>query len=105
MPDSVNRLRPGDIDVIAAMGDSITTGAGLLATNTMQLSIENRGMMATIGGEETWRKVLTLPNIFKVRSSIIDHKFLNELKFSFIKKIFTLIDIMQNFEKKNHNNL
>ncbi|PBC31991.1 Phospholipase B1, membrane-associated [Apis cerana cerana] len=65
VPDSVNRLRPGDIDVIAAMGDSITTGAGLLATNTMQLSIENRGMMATIGGEETWRKVLTLPNIFK----------------------------------------
>ncbi|XP_043795819.1 phospholipase B1, membrane-associated-like [Apis laboriosa] len=65
VPDSVNRLRPGDIDVIAAMGDSITTGAGLLATNTIQLTIENRGMMATIGGEETWRKVLTLPNIFK----------------------------------------
>ncbi|XP_003693107.1 phospholipase B1, membrane-associated-like [Apis florea] len=65
VPDSVNRLRPGDIDVIAAMGDSLTTGAGLLATNMMQLGIENRGMVATIGGEETWRKVLTLPNIFK----------------------------------------
>lgn len=95
------------------MGDSITTGAGLLATNTMQLSIENRGMMATIGGEETWRKVLTLPNIFKVRSSmIVNLTIVNliELFFFFFHKKKSSLEsykiCMQNFfyvQEFNHN--
>ena len=66
VPESVHRLRPGDIDVIAAMGDSLTAGAGLYATNLLEVFIENRGASAFIGGQGTWRTHLTLPNILKV---------------------------------------
>lgn len=59
-------MRPGDIDVIAAMGDSLTAGVGIFATNLIELYIENRGVSFSIGGEGTWRTYLTLPNIFKV---------------------------------------
>ncbi|XP_016914441.2 phospholipase B1, membrane-associated [Apis cerana] len=65
IPDSVHRLRPGDIDVIAALGDSLTSGMGIFATNLLDLYIENRGVMAIIGGEKNWRKYLTIPNILK----------------------------------------
>ncbi|XP_031773302.1 phospholipase B1, membrane-associated-like [Apis florea] len=65
VPDSVHRLRPGDIDVIAAMGDSLTAGVGIFATNLIELLIESRGASFSIGGEETWRTYVTLPNIFK----------------------------------------
>ncbi|XP_076397697.1 phospholipase B1, membrane-associated-like isoform X2 [Megachile rotundata] len=65
VPDSVHRLRPGDIDVIAAIGDSLTAGAGILATNLLQVAIENRGVAAAIGGQGNWRTYLTLPNILK----------------------------------------
>ncbi|XP_043260836.1 phospholipase B1, membrane-associated-like [Colletes gigas] len=65
VPDSVHRLRPGDIDVIAAMGDSLTAGNGIFSTNLLQVVIENRGVTASIGGEGNWRTYLTLPNILK----------------------------------------
>ncbi|EZA61437.1 hypothetical protein DMN91_004251 [Ooceraea biroi] len=65
VPDSVHKLRPGDIDVIGAMGDSITAGAGAFATNVFQIIIENRGISATGGGQGTWRQYLTVPNILK----------------------------------------
>lgn len=64
-PRSVHRLRPGDIDVIGAIGDSLTAGNGALATNLNQLLIENKGVSWSIGGQATWRKFLTLPNILK----------------------------------------
>jgi len=62
----VHKLRPGDIDVIAAMGDSLTAGAGVFAGNVLQIIIENRGVTAAGGGQGTWRQYLTLPNIIKV---------------------------------------
>ncbi|KAK1121522.1 hypothetical protein K0M31_010321 [Melipona bicolor] len=65
IPESVHRLRPGDIDVIAAMGDSLTAGSGLYATNFLEVIVENRGATAFIGGQGTWRTHLTLPNILK----------------------------------------
>ncbi|XP_026669920.1 phospholipase B1, membrane-associated-like isoform X2 [Ceratina calcarata] len=65
VPDSIHRLRPGDIDVVAAMGDSLTAGSGAFAINFFQTLIENRGVAGNIGGEATWRKYLTLPNILK----------------------------------------
>ncbi|KYN50699.1 Phospholipase B1, membrane-associated [Trachymyrmex septentrionalis] len=66
VPESVHKLRPGDIDVIAAMGDSLTAGAGIFADNVLQVAIENRGVTAAGGGQGTWREYLTLPNIIKV---------------------------------------
>uniref|UniRef100_A0A1I8ITW1 Phospholipase B1, membrane-associated n=1 Tax=Macrostomum lignano TaxID=282301 RepID=A0A1I8ITW1_9PLAT len=42
-PTSVHRLRPADIDVVAAMGDSLTAGSGARATGIVGLLIEYRG--------------------------------------------------------------
>ncbi|XP_046981199.1 phospholipase B1, membrane-associated-like [Schistocerca americana] len=64
-PDSVHRLRPGDIDVIAALGDSLTAGNGNAASNLLHVAVENKGLSWTIGGEGSWRRFLTLPNILK----------------------------------------
>lgn len=66
VPVSVHQLRPGDIDVIGAIGDSLTAGNGALATNVLQVLIENKGVSWSIGGQGTWHRFLTLPNILKV---------------------------------------
>uniref|UniRef100_A0A0C9RCF2 PLB1_2 protein n=1 Tax=Fopius arisanus TaxID=64838 RepID=A0A0C9RCF2_9HYME len=65
VPTSVNKLRPGDIDVIGAMGDSLTAGFGIYATKFLDMFIENRGSSAFGGGQGTWRDTLTLANILK----------------------------------------
>lgn len=59
-------LRPGDIDVIAAMGDSLTAGFGILSSDILSVITEYRGMTFTGGGQQNWREYLTLPNILKV---------------------------------------
>jgi len=64
-PKSVHKLQPGDIDVVAAIGDSITAGTGALGRNIFQLRNEYRGVSFSIGGKETWQKYTTLPNIMK----------------------------------------
>ena len=65
VPTSVDRLRPGDIDIIGAIGDSLTAGNGAMATNILEVLIENKGLSWSIGGQGTWRQFLTLPNILK----------------------------------------
>ncbi|XP_077293718.1 phospholipase B1, membrane-associated-like [Arctopsyche grandis] len=64
-PTSVHALRPGDIDVVGAMGDSLTAANGAGASNVFQVFIENRGVSWSIGGQNTWREYCTLPNILK----------------------------------------
>lgn len=61
----MHRLRPGDIDIIAAMGDSLTAGNGIFASNILHTVQENRGAVWSIGGQGTWQQYLTLPNILK----------------------------------------
>uniref|UniRef100_A0A1A9WTA1 Phospholipase B1, membrane-associated n=1 Tax=Glossina brevipalpis TaxID=37001 RepID=A0A1A9WTA1_9MUSC len=65
VPNSVHRLRPGDIDIVGALGDSLTAGYGIFATNLLQVLIENRGVSWSIGGQGHWQQYLTLPNILK----------------------------------------
>ena len=48
-PKSVHELRPGDIDVIGSLGDSLTAGNGVFATNIFEVATENRGATAYIG--------------------------------------------------------
>lgn len=48
-PTSVHRLRPGDVDIVAAMGDSLTAGNGAVASNIFDVFTENRGMSWSIG--------------------------------------------------------
>ncbi|XP_078046345.1 phospholipase B1, membrane-associated-like [Augochlora pura] len=66
IPTSVHRLRPGDIDIIGGIGDSITAGNGIFSKNILEVAVENRGASATSGGQGTWRSYVTLPNILKV---------------------------------------
>ncbi|XP_037033341.1 phospholipase B1, membrane-associated-like [Bradysia coprophila] len=65
VPTSVHRLKPGDIDVIAAIGDSLTAASGATSTRFQDLFMENRGLSWSIGGQWNWRNVTTLPNILK----------------------------------------
>lgn len=65
-PRDISKLRPGDIDIIAAMGDSVTAGNSLISENFFDVFTEFRGFSFTGGGSETWRTALTLPNILKL---------------------------------------
>lgn len=42
-PKNVHTLRPADIDVVGAVGDSYTVGYGLVAVNVMDVLAETRG--------------------------------------------------------------
>ncbi|XP_073942584.1 phospholipase B1, membrane-associated-like [Choristoneura fumiferana] len=64
-PTSVHRLRPGDIDVVAAIGDSLAAGSGALEEFALGAFVEYRGVSWCAGGESNWREFLTLPNILK----------------------------------------
>ncbi|XP_058460261.1 phospholipase B1, membrane-associated [Malaya genurostris] len=65
VPESVDMLRPGDIDIVGAIGDSLTAGNGAMATNILEILVENKGLSWSIGGQGTWRQFLTVPNILK----------------------------------------
>ncbi|KAJ0179043.1 hypothetical protein K1T71_005818 [Dendrolimus kikuchii] len=64
-PTSVHRLRPGDIDVVAAIGDSLVAGSGALEEFALGAFMEYRGVSWCAGGDATWREFLTVPNILK----------------------------------------
>ncbi|KAG5875475.1 hypothetical protein JTB14_002985 [Gonioctena quinquepunctata] len=65
IPKTVHEVRPADIDIVGAMGDSITAGIGISASNILIGSIDDRGKSFAVGGQGTWRTYLTLPNILK----------------------------------------
>ncbi|KAM7352735.1 phospholipase B1, membrane-associated-like [Cochliomyia hominivorax] len=65
-PKTVHELRPGDIDVVAAIGDSLSAGNGIISQQIAHIATEFRGLAFSGGGLEDWRTVLTLPNILKV---------------------------------------
>lgn len=54
-----------DIDVIAAVGDSLTSATAANSVGLWEVLVENRGVSWCIGGQGTWRTHLTLPNILK----------------------------------------
>ncbi|KAF6210451.1 hypothetical protein GE061_013557 [Apolygus lucorum] len=64
-PTSVNEVRPGDIDVIAAMGDSLVAGNGAMEDYALGTFYESRGVSWAAGGDGSWHEYLTLPNIIK----------------------------------------
>ncbi|XP_075056516.1 phospholipase B1, membrane-associated [Mixophyes fleayi] len=64
-PTSVHKLRAGDINVVAALGDSLTAGFGAKATSLVNLAVESRGVAWSIGGDATLETHTTLPNILK----------------------------------------
>ncbi|XP_019727801.1 phospholipase B1, membrane-associated-like [Hippocampus comes] len=64
-PTSAHRVRPADINVVAALGDSITAGFGAKAKNLLQLRTEYRGVSWSIGGDKSLETVTTLANILR----------------------------------------
>lgn len=48
-PTNVHRVRPGDIDVIGALGDSLTAANGAFGTSIFQVDVENRGVSFATG--------------------------------------------------------
>ncbi|XP_059208658.1 phospholipase B1, membrane-associated [Centropristis striata] len=65
VPTSAHRVRPADIKVVGAVGDSLTAGFGAKAKNLLQLRTEYRGVSWSIGGDKNLDTVTTLPNILK----------------------------------------
>ena len=64
-PRSVHRLTPKDIQIVAALGDSATSGFGARSSSLIDLFAEFRGIAWSIGGDGSVERVLTLPNILK----------------------------------------
>lgn len=61
-PKSVHELRPGDIDVIAAMGDSLIAGNGAMEEWAFGTMIEYRGISWCVGNNLKIRKLIFLLN-------------------------------------------
>ncbi|XP_040848681.1 phospholipase B1, membrane-associated [Ochotona curzoniae] len=67
IPTSVHRLKPADIKVIGAMGDSLTAGngAGSLPGNVLDVITQYRGLSWSVGGDQNISTVTTLANILR----------------------------------------
>ncbi|KAM4723441.1 LOW QUALITY PROTEIN: phospholipase B1, membrane-associated-like [Anableps anableps] len=70
VPTSAHRVRPADIKVVGALGDSLTAAFGARATNLVELPTEDRGVSWSIGGDDTLETVTTLPNVQKFNPGI-----------------------------------
>ena len=66
VPTSVHKVRPGDIKVVAGLGDSLTAGMATGASSPLAILTEYRGLSFSMGGQGDWRECLTLPNILKM---------------------------------------
>ncbi|GMT15139.1 hypothetical protein PFISCL1PPCAC_6436, partial [Pristionchus fissidentatus] len=66
-PTSVHSLRPADVEVIAALGDSLTAanGAGANPNDAVAVLIQYRGLAFGIGGDKSMDEHLTLANILR----------------------------------------
>ena len=66
---NVHELKPSDIRVTAALGDSITAGYGIGAENVAQVAINNRGYSWSIGGNQSIDTLISIPNLLKKYNS------------------------------------
>ncbi|XP_048112740.1 phospholipase B1, membrane-associated-like [Alosa alosa] len=66
VPTSVELVKAADIKVIAALGDSLTTGVAANASSIVEVPIEYRQLSWSIGGQGTYDDVITLANIVKL---------------------------------------
>jgi len=65
-PSSVHKLAVGDIDIVAALGDSLTAANGASAWTILGCLTEYRGRSWSIGGDRSLDQgVSTMPNILK----------------------------------------
>ena len=91
-PTTVHRLTPKDIQIVAALGDSTTSGFGARSSSLIDLFVEFRGISWSIGGDGSVERVLTLPNILK--------KYNPNIK-GYSKKVTKVSDRKDNFSASN----
>ncbi|XP_038606788.1 phospholipase B1, membrane-associated [Tachyglossus aculeatus] len=67
LPKSVHALKPADVKVVAAIGDSLTAGNGIGSKpgNLEDITAQYRGLSYSVGGDATLESVTTLPNILR----------------------------------------
>ena len=70
-PTTVHRLTPSDIKIVAALGDSVTTGFGARSTSLVDLFVEFRDVSWSIGGKGKLEEATTLPNILKKYNPLV----------------------------------
>lgn len=68
-PSSVHALRPSDVEVVAAIGDSLTAANGALAKTPLGLLTEYRGRAFAMGGDKDVSSVVTMPNILRTHAN------------------------------------
>lgn len=62
-PTSVHQLRPGDIEVVGAIGDSLTAANAARSVTPVGIAQQFRGISWSIGGENPdIKKLVTLPS-------------------------------------------
>ena len=69
---NVHELKPSDVSVVAAMGDSITAGNGCGADLLPGVAIENRGYSWSVGGNATLNTSLTLANLIRMYNADVN---------------------------------
>ncbi|GMS90491.1 hypothetical protein PENTCL1PPCAC_12666, partial [Pristionchus entomophagus] len=67
VPQSVHSLRPADIDIVGALGDSLTAanGAGAEHDDILAVAIQYRGLTFSVGGDKTLDEHITMANVLK----------------------------------------
>jgi len=68
-PTSVHKVRPSDVKVIGAIGDSLTAANGAKAVLLTSLLTEYRGVSWSMGGDGDAMTQTTLPNLFRKYNS------------------------------------
>ncbi|XP_036922799.1 phospholipase B1, membrane-associated [Sturnira hondurensis] len=73
LPTSVHSLRPADIQVVAALGDSLTAGNGIGSKpgDLPDVTTQYRGLSYSSGGDGSLETVTTLPNILRKFNSYL----------------------------------
>jgi len=64
-PTDAQKLLPGDVDVVMALGDSLVAAFGALSTSFFNLFTEYRGVSFCVGGQDNFETFVTIPNILK----------------------------------------
>jgi phospholipase B1 len=70
-PTSAQKLLPGDIDVVAAVGDSIVAAFGALSNSIFTVFKEWRGYSFSVGGQTPFETSVTVPNVLKKYNSAL----------------------------------